>query len=562
MATTIRELIAKLGVEADDAAVKKFDSAVGAVKDTMLAAAAAAVAVTAAIIGVTVATAAYGDAAAKGATSTGLSVEAYQELQFAAEKAGLTQSQYESALQMQARAAQNAVESNEGLIETANGTTIAVKNANGEMKTQEELLLDTAKAVKAATTEQEKLAIATEVYGRSGAEMLPLLNQGEAGIAALREEAEALGIVMSEETAIASEAFNDSLTDLKAIATGLRNEIGEALLPIMTEITTAFKDWFLANKELINQRLDQYIGYVVDGVEWLVDAAEMANAVVMSTFGTWKPVIVAIVAAMALLAGAMALPVVISTVTAIAGGFSAIASIGLPALLAIVGAVGTVIAYFTALALVIGDIWTFLEGGDSVIGRLIERFQGTDTAIGAVIGLISALMPLLPELWTLAQTFGEMWWAVFSVTTLPVLMAFGDALMFVGGILAFLFGAYVQTVVGNITSLVEWLTTALGILNQFIGLLASADSAASALGSIVGAVMGGSAGADGADGFAPSGDSAAVGAAGSTTNTSVGGNTYQITGVGVSAEEVENIIAQAEEQKNRSVAEQLANGEV
>lgn len=560
--TTIRELITKLGVEADADKVKDFDSALSTAKNTMKAAAAAAAALAAAIIGVTVATAAYGDAAAKGATSTGLNVEAYQELQFAAEKAGLSQSQFESALQMQARAAETAAESNEGYIETANGTRIAVKNANGEMKTQEELLTDTAKAVAAATTEQEKLAIATAVYGRSGAELLPLLEAGEEGIDALRQQAVELGYVMSEEATEASEAFNDSLTDLKAIATGLRNDIGEALLPVMTEAVEKFRDWYLANKEVIAQRLDLYVGYIVSGIEWLVSAAEILNSIVQATFGSWLPVIVAIIGAVSALVALFALPTIISALSSIAAGISAVASIGLPVIAAVVAIVATLIGYFVALGLVLQDVWTYFQGGDSVVGRLIDRFPILQETIDALKNLFVELMPLLSELWTLVQTFGEIWWFVFSNTTLPVLTTFAEMLMFVAGILGAVFLENIKNTVNAVTTLVQWLTTALEILNSFVAAIGSADSAAAALSGVVGGLFGGTAEAGASGLFAPTTAAAAEGGGTTTASTSIGGNTYNISGVGLTADETQHMIDAAEEERNRTAAEVSAGSEV
>jgi hypothetical protein len=55
---------------------------------------------------------------------------------------------------------------------------------------------------------------------------VPFLNQGREGIAALMEEAKSLGLVMSEDAARASEAFNDNLTRLHAVTEGVQRQFG------------------------------------------------------------------------------------------------------------------------------------------------------------------------------------------------------------------------------------------------------------------------------------------------------------------------------------------------
>ena len=60
-----------------------------------------------------------------------------------------------------------------------------------------------------------KTSIAMELMGRSGAELIPFLNQGAQGLEDMRSESEALGVVWNTETAAAAAKFNDELTRTK-----------------------------------------------------------------------------------------------------------------------------------------------------------------------------------------------------------------------------------------------------------------------------------------------------------------------------------------------------------
>lgn len=60
-----------------------------------------------------------------------------------------------------------------------------------------------------------------ELFGRSGREMIPLLNQGAGGLREMAREARELGIVVSESFSRRAENFNDNLRRLKAALQGL-----------------------------------------------------------------------------------------------------------------------------------------------------------------------------------------------------------------------------------------------------------------------------------------------------------------------------------------------------
>ncbi len=87
-----------------------------------------------------------------------------------------------------------------------------------------------------------KAALAVEIFGKAGMDMIPMLNMGEAGIRALKEEAQRLGLTMSTETAKAAEAFNDNLAAVKKSGEGAAIAILNELSPAMVRITQAMKE--------------------------------------------------------------------------------------------------------------------------------------------------------------------------------------------------------------------------------------------------------------------------------------------------------------------------------
>lgn len=83
----------------------------------------------------------------------------------------------------------------------------------------------------------ERTELATKLFGRAGAELIPLLVEGREGMARLGAEAERLGVVVTNKTAAAAAEFNDNLDRLRAASRGVALRIAEQLLPTLTVLS-------------------------------------------------------------------------------------------------------------------------------------------------------------------------------------------------------------------------------------------------------------------------------------------------------------------------------------
>lgn len=82
----------------------------------------------------------------------------------------------------------------------------------------------------------QKTAAAMAVFGKAGAEMIPLLNEGEEGLERFKKRAEELGLVMKSSTIAQLTLFNDSLDELSQAIDGVKNRIAEGLAPALAGI--------------------------------------------------------------------------------------------------------------------------------------------------------------------------------------------------------------------------------------------------------------------------------------------------------------------------------------
>lgn len=251
----VAELAAVLGLQVDQAAWNRGEQTISRVKSSIgtLAAAVGLAFGAHEIVHAIETVADLGDHAVKAAQKLGITAEAVQELGYAAKKSDVDQGELEISLTHLARSLQE-VHKGEGpasdafkkLGLSAQDPAVKAGNLDGTLMK----LADRFAAMPDGAT---KTALAMDLFGKSGAQLIPLLDSGSAGIKELREEATRLGIVIKTPDAKRFEVMNDAVTALKARFEGVRNAIIVAVLPALEKIVdgaTRFFDYLSANKDV------------------------------------------------------------------------------------------------------------------------------------------------------------------------------------------------------------------------------------------------------------------------------------------------------------------------
>ena len=91
-------------------------------------------------------------------------------------------------------------------------------------------------AIQNMSTETEKIAAATELFGARALELFPVLNLTNAETQTLMNTYRALGGTMSNELIAASDLCTDSITQMKAAWGGLRNLLAAYVIPVVTKV--------------------------------------------------------------------------------------------------------------------------------------------------------------------------------------------------------------------------------------------------------------------------------------------------------------------------------------
>jgi len=179
----------------------------------------------------------YGDWLEKTAQKTGVSTEALSSYKLGAELAGTTQEGLISGLQRLQKNMGAALRSPTSAAATAfKSLGVEFQNADGSLRDVEDLLPDIAAAMEDMEDGTLKTQVAMDLMGRSGAELIPMLNQGADGLKDMRAESEALGVVWTQQDAVAAAEFNDALTRLKTTFAGMVQEATRYWLPTFVDI--------------------------------------------------------------------------------------------------------------------------------------------------------------------------------------------------------------------------------------------------------------------------------------------------------------------------------------
>ena len=167
---------------------------------------------------------------------TGISVESLSLLKPIAEQSGVSLEGLAKGMQKLATAMVEAAGGSKEQVEAFSRLGVSVKDTAGQLRPTEDVLLDLADAFAAMPDGAEKSALAVKLFGKSGVELIPFLNQGRAGIEELKQKFKELGLEISGDTAKAAEKFNDTLDTVKQALSAIAMKVAEAALPALQSL--------------------------------------------------------------------------------------------------------------------------------------------------------------------------------------------------------------------------------------------------------------------------------------------------------------------------------------
>jgi len=266
---------------------------------------------------------------------TGVAVASIQELSFVAEQSGSSAQALESSLSgLGAKIGEAAQKGSEDFSRLG----ISVRDANGHVKSTDTILGELGSSFKRlglSMAEQQGFAEALGI----DSSLISMLRQTSAETEKLKQRARDLGITLSPEDIKGLKEYNESISEMGAALSGLKNSIAVAIVPELEDLAEGFSDLLAENKEWIVEGVEATVELVVD----LVDALKRLAPFILAT-----------------------------------GAAFAVATIGTAGFATALGLVFSPAAGILAALLILDDLIVAFQGGNSVIANLFQELLGFD----------------------------------------------------------------------------------------------------------------------------------------------------------------------------------------
>lgn len=307
----------------------------------------------------------------------GVSAEAIQKLNYVAIMNGSSSEAMTSSLEGLNRQIGLAASGEKMQEDTFKELGISVKDATGQIKSADVVLAEMQNTLKDKSPQEVAGYLRKLRLDPTLAQTLGLTSEE---MAKLNKEAEGFGI-MTQEQIDQAQAFNDSLDQLKFGMDGFTNKMMLSVAPSILEGIEIFKEFLSANKELLQGGLSVVVGFISGAFHILKSFWQVIDGLISNTIG-WKGALMLLGGAVLYLNRAMFMN---------------------PAVWVAAGLIG--------LMLVVDDLVTAFNGGESAIATFFDEMFGIDIVNAMVDGfniLKQVVASLVSPILMVGRAFLEM----------------------------------------------------------------------------------------------------------------------------------------------------------
>lgn len=285
---------------------------------------------------------------------TGISTDALQEWGYAAKKSGLDAKAITNDLTNLQKTMSSPIPGQ--FNQTMAMFGVSARDASGKLKTTDQVLLDM--AGKFQSMNQQKAAQWASKLGISDDTLL-LLRKGKDGIEELRKEAHKLGGIIPEESIKRAADFKRQLAELQFAFHGITSQVAIAMIPALSRVVDLFKAWIGQNKEWLQQKLAVLMEGIVNGFEKFWGVVKKVKDALKPLLDKLEPL-----------------------TKHIKDNKKAVSDLVSGALLGLLVIFSPLLVKFALISAAIllasaafNDLLVYMNGGDSTIGRIIERVK-------------------------------------------------------------------------------------------------------------------------------------------------------------------------------------------
>jgi hypothetical protein len=205
-----------------------------------------------------------GDELNKMSQRIGVATDQLSKLAYSADLAGVDLNTLQNGIVQLNKRAAEALQGNEKYARTFEALGIAIKDSQGNLRDVDVVLEEVADAFQTLGDSPERAKLAVDLFGKAGAQLIPMLKDGSAGLRELGAEAESLGIVFDAQAAANAEIFNDELTKLGYAVDGMAIAVAKDLLPELIELVQEIRNF--ATEGGTAREIAAFVSREIDGM--------------------------------------------------------------------------------------------------------------------------------------------------------------------------------------------------------------------------------------------------------------------------------------------------------
>lgn len=227
------------------------------------------------------------DGIAKFSRNVGMSAVDLQKWRYAAERSGISTDNFDKSLRKFSVNVSKAVNGEKKQLDLFNALGVSLRKSNGEMKSNNDLMLEVADAYKKIGNAQDRLRISEELFGKGGVGFGTLFEGGSAGVQSLLDRRARIGGMITEDDAKAAENFKDLLLDVDKVKEAIENKALSHLMPSLSQGFEDFLDWWDVNGEKVLADVKTAVDVVIYSVQDLMKWGEKAVSVFKNLDLVW-----------------------------------------------------------------------------------------------------------------------------------------------------------------------------------------------------------------------------------------------------------------------------------
>ena len=379
----VRELLTRLGFEADQSKIDKFENSVGNLTKGLALLVTGATAAATAAFGFASSTARQSEEIARSAKLASTGVEEFQKLAYASEAFGIQQDKLADILKDTNDKIGDFFQTGAGpladffefIAPKVGVTAEQFKNLSGA-----DALQLYVSSLEKANLSQAEMTFYMEAIASDSTLLLPLLEKNGEAYKVLAKEAEEYGYVLSKETIEQNRKLRLELWSLSKMMDSLYTNIGNRFIPLFSDLIKRFKEFIKENRELIQLKLNEFF----DGAIWVVK--QFINVLstlsgwinnITQTLCGWANVFKIIGVAIGTLLASRFIGWAIKAYAAVKTLNSVLVLLTAGIVAARIAAIALTGWFFllkTAIVLLIEDMYQWVKGNDSVVGDLIATW--------------------------------------------------------------------------------------------------------------------------------------------------------------------------------------------